>query len=60
MSCAGIRVTQPDELNDALKRAIAMERPVVVDVVTDMYAIADKPWAPGGGQDFHSYKRSKG
>jgi acetolactate synthase-1/2/3 large subunit len=58
--CAGIRVTHPDELNGALKRAIAMQRPVVVDVVTDMYAIADKPWVPSGAQDFHSYQRSRG
>ena len=58
--CAGIRVTHPGELNGALKQAIGMNRPVVVDVVTDMYAIANKPWVPGGAQDFHSYQRSKG
>ena len=46
--CAGIRVEKPGDLNDALKRAIAMERPVVVDVVTDMYAIAPHPWTSTG------------
>jgi acetolactate synthase I/II/III large subunit len=56
--CAGIRVTQPDQLGDALTRAIAMQRPVVVDVVSDMYAIARKPWTPTGAPDFHSFQRS--
>jgi acetolactate synthase I/II/III large subunit len=57
--CAGIRVTQPGELRGALERAIAMNRPVVVDVVTDMYAIAKKPWVPASGADFHSFQRSR-
>jgi len=55
--CVGIRIEKPGDLNDALKRAIAMERPVVVDVVTDMYAIAPHPWTPSG-RDFHSYQKS--
>ena len=45
------------DLHDARKRAIAMDKPVVVDVVTDMYAIAPHPWAPGG-RDFHSYQKT--
>jgi hypothetical protein len=32
---------------------------VVVDVVTDMYAIAKKPWVPGGAPDFHSFQRGR-
>jgi acetolactate synthase-1/2/3 large subunit len=55
--CAGIRVEHPGELGDALKEAIAMERPVVVDVVTDMYAIAPHPWT-STGRDFHSYQKT--
>jgi len=55
--CVGIRIEKPGDLNDALKRAIAMEKPVVVDVVTDMYAIAPHPWTPSGG-DFHSYQKT--
>lgn len=55
--CAGIRVEKPGDLNDALKRAIALERPVVVDVVTDVYAIAPHPWTPSG-RDFHSYQKA--
>jgi acetolactate synthase I/II/III large subunit len=57
--CAGIRVEKPGDLQDALSRALGMNRPVVVDVVTDMYAIADKPWTPSGAPDFHSFQRSK-
>jgi acetolactate synthase-1/2/3 large subunit len=55
--CVGMRVEKPGDLNDALKRAIALDKPVVVDVVTDMYAIAPHPWTPGGG-DFHSYQKT--
>jgi hypothetical protein len=36
-----------------------MNKPVVVDVVTDMYAIANKPWVPNGAVDFHSFQRSR-
>jgi acetolactate synthase I/II/III large subunit len=57
--CVGIRVTKPGELNGVLKQAIAMNKPVVVDVVTDMYAIANKPWVPSGAVDFHSFQRSR-
>ena len=55
--CVGIRIEKPGDLNDALKRAIAMKKPVVVDVVTDMYAIAPHPWTPSG-RDFHSYQKT--
>jgi acetolactate synthase I/II/III large subunit len=55
--CAGIRVEHPGELGDALKQAISMERPVVVDVVTDMHAIAPHPWT-STGRDFHSYQKT--
>jgi len=44
--CVGIRVEKPGELNDTLKSAFAMNKPVVVDVVTDTYAVAKKPWVP--------------
>jgi acetolactate synthase I/II/III large subunit len=55
--CAGIRVEQPGDLAPALESAIAMKRPVVVDVKTDMYAIADHPWT-ATGRDFHSYQKT--
>jgi acetolactate synthase I/II/III large subunit len=55
--CVGMRVEKPGDLNGALKQAIAMNKPVVVDVVSDMYAIAPHPWTPGGG-GFHAYQKT--
>ncbi len=55
--CVGIRVERPRDLADALTRALVMNKPVVVDVATDMYAIAPHPWTPGG-HDFHSYQKA--
>ena len=55
--CVGMRVEKPGDLNDALKQAIAMNKPVVVDVVSDMYAIAPHPWTPVA-RDFHSYQKN--
>ena len=46
--CVGIRVSRPDELRPALERAFSLDRPVVIDVVTDMYAYAAKPKTPSG------------
>ncbi|HET9662628.1 MAG TPA: thiamine pyrophosphate-binding protein [Burkholderiales bacterium] len=55
--CIGMRVEMPDDLAHALEQAIAMNKPVVVDVVTDMYAIAPHPWTPSG-RDFHAYQKT--
>jgi acetolactate synthase-1/2/3 large subunit len=55
--CVGMRVEKPGDLAHALEQAIGMNKPVVVDVVTDMYAIAPHPWAPSG-RDFHSYQKT--
>ena len=55
--CVGMRVEKPGDLNDVLKEAIAIDKPVVVDIVSDMYAIAPHPWTPGGG-DFHAYQKT--
>ena len=46
LGCAGIRVERPDQLDDALRRALAMNRPVVVDVVSSIDAYAPKAWTP--------------
>lgn len=54
--CAGIRVEDPRDLSGALKQAIAMNKPVVVDAVTDTCAIAPHPWTPSG-RDFHTYQK---
>ena len=40
MGALGIRVEQPDEIGPALERALSANRPVVVDVVTDIEAMA--------------------
>jgi len=36
----GIRVEKPGELAPAIQRALKAERPVIVDVVTDIEALA--------------------
>jgi len=55
--CVGLRVEKPEEIRPALEKALSLNRPVVVDVVTDMYAIAPHPWTPTG-RDFHSYQKT--
>jgi len=55
--CVGMRVEKAADLDDTLKKAIAMNKPVVVDVVADMYAIAPHPWT-STGRDFHSYQKT--
>lgn len=48
--CIGIRVDDPRELNAALKQAIGLKRPVVIDVISDVNAYAPKGWTPEGGK----------
>ena len=40
----GIRLQQPDEIGPALRRALEMEEPLVVDVVTNIMPRAPEPW----------------
>lgn len=40
--CVGMRVEKPGELGDAIKRAFGMNRPVVIDVVSDMNVLAKR------------------
>jgi acetolactate synthase-1/2/3 large subunit len=44
MGCIGIRVERPEEISEALKTALAMDAPVVIDVFTDPEH--DAPWTP--------------
>lgn len=44
MGCLGIRVERPSELRGAFQRALASGRPTVVDVVSDISALAARPW----------------
>ena len=46
LGCAGIRVEKPGELKDVLRRALGMNRPVVVEVMTDEQALAPTAWTP--------------
>jgi acetolactate synthase I/II/III large subunit len=46
MGCVGIRVERPSDLQDALKQAFAADRPAVVEVLSDLKALASRPWAP--------------
>ena len=40
MGALGIRVEQPGEIAPALERVLAAERAVVIDIVTDIEAMA--------------------
>ena len=46
MGCFGIRVGQPEDIADALRKALASDLPSVVDVVTDVNCKAPSPWTP--------------
>ncbi|NIT78844.1 MAG: acetolactate synthase large subunit, partial [Thermoplasmata archaeon] len=35
LGCVGIRVEQPGEMEEALREALTLEKPVVLDVITD-------------------------
>ena len=44
MGCLGIRVEDPAAIRPALERALASGRPAVVDVASDIEALAPQPW----------------
>ena len=44
--CLGLTVTEPGEIAGALERAFAADRPVVIDVKTDVDGIAPLAWTP--------------
>jgi acetolactate synthase I/II/III large subunit len=44
--CFGIRVEKPEEISEALKKAMTLNQPVVIDIVTDINAFAPKAWTP--------------
>jgi acetolactate synthase-1/2/3 large subunit len=46
LGCVGMRVTDPNELQNTLKKAFALNTPVVIDVVSDINAFAKKAWTP--------------
>jgi acetolactate synthase-1/2/3 large subunit len=48
MGCLGMRVERPGEIGEALRQALAAERPAVVEVMTGLDYRAPEPWSPGG------------
>jgi acetolactate synthase-1/2/3 large subunit len=44
--CLGIRVEKPQEIRPALEKALAANRPVIIDIASDQDAQADLPWVP--------------
>jgi acetolactate synthase I/II/III large subunit len=46
MGCFGVRVEKPGDIATAIRKALAADRPAVVDVVTDVNCPAPEPWAP--------------
>jgi len=47
MGCVAFRVETPEALKDVLPRAMALNRPVVIDAVSDDTALAPTAWVPG-------------
>lgn len=56
MGCAAFRVETPAQLKELLPKAFAMNRPVVIDAISDENALAPTAWIPGlpmGGKIGH-------
>jgi acetolactate synthase-1/2/3 large subunit len=46
MGCVGIRVERPQDIRPALDKALASNSPAVVEVVSDIDAMAKRAWRP--------------
>jgi len=46
IGCMGIRVETPDAISPALKEALSADKPVVVDVLTDLTCKPPATWSP--------------
>ncbi len=46
MGCLGLRVEQPGEIAEALRKALEADAPAVVEVITDEECKAPDPWTP--------------
>jgi acetolactate synthase I/II/III large subunit len=46
MGCLGIRVEAPEDIREALDRALGSEKPALVEVITDPRCKAPSPWSP--------------
>jgi acetolactate synthase-1/2/3 large subunit len=49
LGCVGMRAEKPAEFRAALEKAFTMNRPVVIDAISDVKAMAKRGWSPGGG-----------
>ncbi|HTK36525.1 MAG TPA: thiamine pyrophosphate-binding protein [Caulobacteraceae bacterium] len=45
--CVGLRAKTPAELDAALRHALTLNRPVVIDAISDVYAMSRPAWTPG-------------
>ncbi len=46
MGCVGIRVERPEDIRPALEKAIASNRPAIVEVLSDIDALSKLAWTP--------------
>jgi len=46
MGCVGIRVERPEDIRPALDKALASNCPAVVEVISDVDAMAKRAWRP--------------
>ena len=46
LGCVGIRITDPNQLEETLQHAFTLNKPVVIDVASDVNAFAKKAWTP--------------
>jgi len=49
LHCVGIRAETPARLDEALRHALTLDRPVVIDATSDINALARAPWGSGRG-----------
>lgn len=53
LGCAAFRVEKPAQLADLLPRAFAMNKPVVLDCISEEQALAPTAWIPGAAPRGH-------
>jgi len=53
LGCAAFRVDKPGQLKELLPRAWGMNKPVVIDCISEEQALAPTAWLPGGGARGH-------
>ncbi len=53
LGCAAFRVEKPGQLKELLPRAWAMNKPVVIDCISEEQALAPTAWLPGAAAHGH-------